>query len=207
MKRLIALVLVLVFSMMAISAFADDCHYGHKFRFEGGEKKELNYYKVWDDPDVSYYTEFPQVESDLCDLLGYYPNSDIDYSERDNGYVTIYFYLYQTMVEIEAPITVNGMILVPWFELPEDVIAINDLTQLLPKKERETHYNILGLTLAGCRIEEINAGNLLKLTVSLECDNGKSFEVSALDYTEKKGKYYVLEDEFRQLFYEIYGRF
>ncbi len=202
-NRLVAFILVVVLVMSISATFAEDAIFGQKFRFEGGE---LEYVYLMEPEDNHQFVEIDQFRFDINERLGYYPKFDIDYDEQK-----VYIYLYQTELEIDCLVDKKtGRVVLPdvWFD--DAVYEANELYSQFDKEEYTLHeldneeYEII-------EAEKSGKSQLLKITVLSHVDgeDGKTFTVSTLDFKAdfEKGTYVISQEGFRQLWYEIHGRY
>ena len=202
-KRLVALFLVVVLVLSMSAVFAEDAIFGQKFRFEGGE---LDHVILWEPEDNHQFVEIDQFQFDINERLGYLPKFYIDYEEQK-----VYIWLYQTELEIDCLVDKQTeRVILPdvWFD--DDVYEANELYSLFDKDEYTLHeldneeYEII-------EAEKSEMSQLLKITVLSHVDgeDGKTFTVSTLDFKAdfEKGTYVISQEGFRQLWYEIHGRY
>lgn len=190
MRRLIVVfsALVLVLSIFSVASASDKDLV--MYRKDGNEKE---WFTVEEDENNMTYYEITKVSQELFDLLGYYPKFEIDYKEQ-----IVIYNLFKTRLEYPCIVDQRSqMVLLPEFEIPEEIVETNSLSQLIPNTEE--YYNVVTLQFGGCSFERLEVFNK-RLIIYLK----EGFAVSTWDFYEQNGRYYVSGEAFCQMFYEIY---
>ena len=102
----------------------------------------------------------------------------------------------------------NGRTLVPDVWPDDDVIEANELYS----KFQDEEYNLYSLQNDDYKIleaEGMHENRPLRITVEseIEGEEGKTFEVSAFSWDIQAGEFIFDQETYRQLWYEIHGRF
>ena len=193
MRRLVILLALVVSMVMVFGIAVSEEVCGQEFERVTVKKS-----------DSGRYTDTFLMGEALRQKLGYIPNYSFYEADR-----CLEIYLLNVKVEVQGVFydSHSDTILVPEFNLPDEVIEQNEIISEFP----EGRYYLAELDSEEFTVKVISErrnGTLsLQITSHLPDEDGKSFYVIvySADYEEDCDDYRIPKKEYMQLYYDVYG--
>ena len=192
-KRIVFIVISLVL-VLSVTAGSAEFLYGPRFR----PNSNLNYVFIDETMSDYHYKYLETFASDRKDQLGCMPAFETDY-ERE----VVTFRLYNSVVEVKCVLVdEDKKVIIPDVPFDDALVRYNALYSTLINRA----YRLTELESKNYSIDKIVDGkDKLQLFIYSTADD-KQIELSAHEYTTYNGEYFVSPNEFRQLWFGVYGQ-
>ena len=191
-KRIVFIIISLAL-VLSITSGSAEFLYGPKYR----ASSNLN--NVFIDETLSdhHFKYLETFASERKEQLGYMPNYEVDY-ERE----VVTFWLYNSVVEVKCVLVdEDNKVIIPDVPFDESLVRYNALYSALINRA----YRLSELDSKDYSIDKIVGENgMLKVFIYSTIDD-KYIELSVHEYTIHDDDYFISPNEFRQLWFEIYG--